>query len=261
MLAISYKNAIKVWNILEKKLLWENNEPHIFTDYKGKKRLDKINEISFSNEDTYIFTSSDNSDKQWKIKECDVCVEFHELKEFTSKNNLNCFDFSPDNKYLTIGTDDGGLFVYDLTLMQNVLYNDTDDSAPLQQVKFNTDGTYLATIDFNKTAKLHKLEFMTEEMLSNQKHSAINKDEEFQIKPRKIKDQWDETEQPEEEETMDDFLNLEIPDAHKIEDQSLLKISYKTKAISNRANTNVRTLSFRADGQYLLINCKRLLDR
>lgn len=256
MLAVSYKNSIQIWSIKDKKLIWENNGPHTYKDLKGKERLDTVNEISFSNEDKYLFSSADNSDKQWCLKENNNLIEFSEIKAFTSNNNLSCFDFSPDNKYLVIGTDEGGLLVYDINLMQKVLYNDMEDSAALQQLKFNAEGTYLATIDFNKTARLHKLEFMTEEMMRKNQYDPQNLDEQdFQIMPRKMKDEWDESEQQENEPSEDDFALLESPEVHRIEDQSALKQVYKNQDISKRANNFIKSLSFRADGQYLLVNC------
>jgi WD40 repeat protein len=63
LLAAACDCEIKVWHIKTKTLVWHNETPHTYSDFKGKTRVDKVNHLGFSYDGSMLFSSSDNTDK------------------------------------------------------------------------------------------------------------------------------------------------------------------------------------------------------
>lgn len=94
-------------------------------------QLDNINHLAFSYDGKYLFSSSDTTDKLWQQEN-----RFKPVEEFFSERKytqgLSCFEFSPDSRYLAIGTDNGEVIVLDLEKFEKVfeVVNDKEEQAP-----------------------------------------------------------------------------------------------------------------------------------
>lgn len=200
-----------------------------------------------------MFSSSDNTDKLWVIKEKDNDITIEEVKEFTSNHGLSCYDFSSDGKHFIIGTDEGGLVLYDLLIMQKILYNDAEGLAPFTSISFSPDGNFISSIDSNKGAKLYEIDWMTPSMIKNQKDNQNNNkssDKENLIIPRRLKDKYDESSESEEPK-VDDFAHLDEPVIAKITGLQALEETFKTGKVSKRPNAYIKDLSFSADAKFI----------
>ena len=247
LVAASCGYEIKVWDLKTRQQIVHLEDPHNFKDFKGKLRYDKVTHQAFSKCGLYLYSSSDNIDKLWNIK-----TNFDEVEEFRSNYNTSCFDFSPCGRYILIGTDEGGLILYDIIEMQKVLYNETEGQAALTSLKFSHCGNFIASIDNNKFAKLYEIEYMDENNTNKKKDTQCNKNRQKSANYSESEAESQETENQSDE---DEFTPLANPNVKKVYGLEFLEETQDLGRVSHRNKAQLENITFSGDGKLVLFNC------
>ena len=119
--------------------IWDGNNLNPMKTIKPDSKFVKAINVSYNLDKIAIITGK-RIIEVWNIEDY---VKDYELTEL--KHDIKSVQFSPDDKYLAVGGEDGSLTIFNLQVKEIISENPDVHEAGLAELKFTIDGTKLIT--------------------------------------------------------------------------------------------------------------------